>query len=107
MPAAGSEADAEMLKVRVWRYTVQRIFKLLAGPNARAQMHSVMPALDELFTLIEQYPNIAYLRVRPRLVKMDRVLHYVERLDEHKVPRDGEFHFRARAKAILDRWGGK
>ena len=40
----------------------------------------------------------------PQLSKMHKVLRHVELLAEDKVPRDAEFHFRARAKALLDRW---
>ncbi|KAJ7191000.1 hypothetical protein GGX14DRAFT_579347 [Mycena pura] len=94
------EEDAEFLKVREWRYTVQRT--LLSSPVGKSLRTDVldMPALDALFTTIEAYPDFAYIK----LSKMHKVLRHVELLAEDKVPRDAEFHFRARAKALLDRW---
>lgn len=82
-----------------------------------------MPALDQLFTTVEQYehPNlISFLSVRlcgitrgplslptqfyGQFSKIGKVMRHIAALAPDKVPRDEEFKFRARAKALVDKW---
>jgi len=61
-----------------------------------------MPALDNLFATVENYEkiNIQYLSFS----KIGKVMRHIAVLTEDKVPRDAEFHFRDRAKALVDKW---
>jgi len=79
-----------------------------------------MPALDALFTTIEQYDkmNARYLQVRtlwgllangishcrPQYSKIGKVMRLITALPSKKVPRDGKFRFKARANALIDQW---
>ncbi len=77
-----------------------------------------MPACNDLFTAIEQYDkmNIHYLSVRLRFSiaflhindlqysKIGKVMRHIHMQPSDKVPRDDEFHFRSRAKALVDKW---
>ncbi|KAJ7049940.1 hypothetical protein C8F01DRAFT_1181036 [Mycena amicta] len=78
------ENDPEALKVRDWRHRLQKTF---LNSSKLMPKEEEMPGIDELFTTVEQYQdmNIDYLTVC-------------------KVPRDAEFHFRDRAKALVDHW---
>jgi hypothetical protein len=89
-----------------------------------------MPALDTLFTTVENYDqiNIQYLSVclfshpllnlrlhltmtRDNLLppvaqfsKIGKVMRHIAALPSEKVPRDDEFKFRERAKVLVDKW---
>src|ERR1700677_2045521 len=77
-----------------------------------------MPACNDLFTAIEQYDkmNIHYLSVRlflfsdcqlftvPQYSKIGKVMRHIHLQPSEKIPRDDEFSFRSRAKALVDRW---
>lgn len=77
-----------------------------------------MPACNDLFNAIEQYDkmNIHYLSVRilPFLThshidilqysKIGKVMRHIHMQPSDKIPRDDEFHFRSRAKALVDKW---
>lgn len=60
------------------------------------------PALNTLFTTVETYDKISvqYLQFS----KIGKVMRHIAVLTDEKVPRDVEFRFRERAKALVDRW---
>ncbi|KAL1945592.1 hypothetical protein VTO73DRAFT_1594 [Trametes versicolor] len=100
----GDEADSPImvdpaaLRVREWRHKLQKAFL-----NTKATpKEDDMPQLDQLFTLVETYDNmrIEYLTFS----KIGKVMRHIHALGDDKVPRDGEFRFRARAGVLVDRW---
>ncbi|KAJ7190674.1 hypothetical protein GGX14DRAFT_482924 [Mycena pura] len=97
--AAKLEADPEALKVREWRHKLQKTF---LSSNKALPKEEEMPAVDKLFTTVEQYQNmnIDYLTFS----KIGKVMRHIHLLEPSKVPRDNEFQFRDRAKALVDRW---
>ncbi|KAG6335689.1 hypothetical protein ID866_3395 [Astraeus odoratus] len=93
------ESDPEARKVREWRHKLQ---KALLGSKGLPSPDE-MPALDQLFSTVEKYehPNlITYLSFS----KIGKVMRHIAALSPEKVPRDDEFHFRTRAKALVDKW---
>ncbi|KAJ7150147.1 hypothetical protein C8R43DRAFT_1006428 [Mycena crocata] len=93
------ESDPEALRVREWRHKLQKIFlsNKSGGPK-----EDEMPAVDTLFTTVEEFQNmtIGYLTFS----KIGKVMRHIHLLEPHKVPRDDEFKFRDRAKALVDKW---
>ncbi|KAI0798604.1 hypothetical protein BC629DRAFT_1501194 [Irpex lacteus] len=89
--------DPEATKVRDWRHKLQKAFLGKAVPKDED-----MPALDQLFTTVEDYDNmtIQYLTFS----KIGKVMRHINALPEAKVPRDSEFSFRERAKSLVDKW---
>lgn len=85
-----------------------------------------MPAMDALFTELENYEgmNPRYLKVsmvyfacpiirlrlcRPltatsQFSKLSKVLKHLIKIPSGEIPRDNEFKFRERAQALVDRW---
>ncbi|KAI0929805.1 hypothetical protein AcV5_006673 [Taiwanofungus camphoratus] len=91
-------SDPEASKVRDWRHKLQKAFL-----NSKAlPKDEDMPALDQLFTTVETYENmnIQYLSFS----KIGKVMRHIHALTPDKVPRDEEFKFRERAKALVDKW---
>ncbi|KAK7050101.1 PWWP domain-containing protein [Favolaschia claudopus] len=93
------ESDPEALKVREWRHKLQKTF---LSSNKAPPKADEMPNIDALFTTIETYEGftIAYLTFS----KIGKVMRHINLLEPARVPRDDEFHFRDRAKALVDRW---
>ncbi|KAF7343715.1 PWWP domain-containing protein [Mycena sanguinolenta] len=93
------ESDPEALKVREWRHKLQKTF---LSSNKALPKEDEMPTVDALFTTVEGYQNmnIGYLTFS----KIGKVMRHIHLLDAAKVPRDDEFHFRDRAKALVDKW---
>ncbi|KAJ7249121.1 hypothetical protein B0H12DRAFT_1019877, partial [Mycena haematopus] len=93
---AKMEPDPEALKVREWKHKLQKTFSSKVLPK-----EDEMPAVDMVFTTVEGYDNmsIGYLSFS----KIDKVMRHIHLLDAYKVPRDEEFHFRDRAKALVDK----
>ncbi|KZT10579.1 uncharacterized protein LAESUDRAFT_338768 [Laetiporus sulphureus 93-53] len=90
--------DPEAQKVRDWRHKLQKAFL-----NSKSlPKDEDMPALNNLFTTVEQYENmtIAYLTFS----KIGKVMRHIHALPSEKVPRDDEFKFRERAKTLVDKW---
>ncbi|KAL0957086.1 hypothetical protein HGRIS_003182 [Hohenbuehelia grisea] len=89
--------DSEALRVREWRHRLQKSFLGKTPPKEED-----MSALDQLFTTIETYDkmNIQYLQFS----KIGKVMRHVTALEDKKVPRDSEFKFRDRAKALVEQW---
>ncbi|KAI6021522.1 hypothetical protein BKA83DRAFT_162261 [Pisolithus microcarpus] len=87
------ESDPEARKVREWRHRLQ---KALLGSKGLPSPDE-MPGLDQLFTTVEKYehPNLI-----DYLSSCDTSPHCLWK----KVPRDEEFHFRTRAKALVEKW---
>ncbi|TFK61901.1 Tudor/PWWP/MBT [Pluteus cervinus] len=93
-----SSLDPEANKVREWRHRLQKTFL----SNKQVPKNEDMPGLDQLFTTVENYEqmNIHYLSHS----KIGKVMRHIAILEVEKVPRDAEFHFRDRAKALVDKW---
>ncbi|KAF8069854.1 hypothetical protein FPV67DRAFT_1753421 [Lyophyllum atratum] len=91
-------ADSEALKVREWRHRLQKAF--LSSKTTPEETD--MPALDALFTTVEQHENmtVAYLQFS----KIGKVMRHITLLTEDRVPLDGEYRFRERARALVERW---
>ncbi|KAJ6608165.1 hypothetical protein B0H10DRAFT_531565 [Mycena sp. CBHHK59/15] len=58
--------------------------------------------VDILFTTVEAYKemNVDYLTFS----KIGKVMYRIHLLAPHQVPRDDEFKFRERAKALVTKW---
>ncbi|KAK7017745.1 hypothetical protein R3P38DRAFT_2985226 [Favolaschia claudopus] len=95
------ESDPEALKVRDWRHKLQKTF---LSSNKAPPKADEMPNVDALFTTIESYEDItiAYLTFS----KIGKVMRHIHLLEPNRVPRDDEYHFRDRAKALVDKWQG-
>ncbi|KZT71650.1 hypothetical protein DAEQUDRAFT_91074 [Daedalea quercina L-15889] len=95
---AAMAGDPEAAKVREWRHKLQKAFL-----NQKAvPKDEDMPALDQLFSTVENYQNmsIQYLTFS----KIGKVMRHINALPKDKVPRDDEFHFKDRAKSLVDKW---
>ncbi|KAJ6618988.1 hypothetical protein B0H10DRAFT_2217266 [Mycena sp. CBHHK59/15] len=97
--ASKLESDPEALKVREWRHKLQKTF---LSSNKSVPKEDEMPAVDTLFTTVEGYQNmnIDYLTFS----KIGKVMRHIHLLEPHRIPRDDEFKFRDRAKALVDKW---
>ncbi|KAF9456049.1 hypothetical protein BDZ94DRAFT_1276644 [Collybia nuda] len=89
--------DPEAIKVREWRHRLQKAFLGKGIPKEEDT-----PSLDTLFTTVETYDKISvqYLQFS----KIGKVMRHIAVLTDDKVPRDAEYHFRERAKSLVDRW---
>ncbi|KAK2464792.1 hypothetical protein APHAL10511_003210 [Amanita phalloides] len=98
MEESNLSGDPEALRVRDWRHKLQKSFLSTKGTPKDEEM----PILDNLFTTVENYEriNIQYLSFS----KIGKVMRHIAVLPEDKVPRDGEYKFRERAKALVDKW---
>ncbi|KAH9932487.1 uncharacterized protein B0H18DRAFT_26786 [Fomitopsis serialis] len=90
--------DPEASKVREWRHKLQKAFlntKVVAKDED-------IPAFDQLFSTVENYQNmtIQYLTFS----KIGKVMRHINALPKERVPRDDEYHFKDRAKALVDKW---
>ncbi|KAI9437452.1 hypothetical protein H4582DRAFT_2077004 [Lactarius indigo] len=92
-------SDPEAVRVRDWRHKLQKTFLNDKGTGPKPEE---MPACNDLFTAIEQYDkmNIHYLSYS----KIGKVMRHIHLQPSDKIPRDDEFHFRTRAKALVDKW---
>ncbi|KAF8634291.1 hypothetical protein AX17_004245 [Amanita inopinata Kibby_2008] len=90
--------DPEALRVREWRHKLQKYFL----SNKGLPTDQDMPSLNVLFSTVENYDkiNIQYLSFS----KIGKVMRHIAVLPAEKVPRDDEFKFRERAKALVDKW---
>ncbi|KAJ7659476.1 hypothetical protein B0H17DRAFT_1096092 [Mycena rosella] len=97
--SAKLESDPEALKVREWRHKLQKTF---LSSNKSLPKEDEMPAVNTLFTTVEGYQNmnIDYLTFS----KIGKVMRHIHLLEPGKVPRDDEYNFRDRAKALVDKW---
>lgn len=92
-------SDPEAVRVRDWRHKLQKTFLNDKGTGPKPDE---MPACNDLFTAIEQYDkmNIHYLSYS----KIGKVMRHIHLQPSDKIPRDDEFNFRSRAKALVDKW---
>ncbi|KAF7288327.1 PWWP domain-containing protein [Mycena chlorophos] len=93
------EADPVALEIKEWRNKLQKTFLKQSGLPPK---DTEMPDMDDLFTEIEEYDemSVEYLAFS----KINKVMRHVHLLEPERVPRDAEFRFRDRAKALVDRW---
>ncbi|KAJ7691545.1 hypothetical protein B0H17DRAFT_1062897 [Mycena rosella] len=93
------ESDPEALKVREWRHKLQKMF---LSSDKSLPKEDEMPTVNTLFTTVEGYQNmtIDYLTFS----KIGKVMRHIHLLELGKVPRDDEYNFRDRAKALVDKW---
>ncbi|KAJ7479586.1 hypothetical protein FB451DRAFT_1365354 [Mycena latifolia] len=101
--AAGD--DPEALKVREWRWKLQKSFLSPSGPVAQ----DYIPAIANLFTAVERYENMTdeYLALRLTPVqfsKIGKVMRQIYFLDAKMIAGEAEFNFRDRAEALIDKW---
>ncbi|KAF7328297.1 PWWP domain-containing protein 1 [Mycena sanguinolenta] len=89
-------ADPEAQKVHKWRQKLQKTFLGNSSYTPQPTAES-MPAVDALFKSLEEYGDMKaeYLHFS----KISKVMRHIHRLDASKVPRDDEYHFRARPGA--------
>ena len=59
-----------------------------------------MPACDELFTLLENYNEMTIVHLSQS--KIGKVMRHIQ--NKENIPRDEEFKFRDRARALVEKW---
>ncbi|KAJ7247143.1 hypothetical protein B0H12DRAFT_1125374 [Mycena haematopus] len=93
------ESDPEAVMVRKWRHDLQKAF--LSPRNCLSQGEK-MPALDTLFTDVEEYQNmtVEYLTYS----KLGIVMRHIHLLEDDEISREDEFRFRSRAGALVAKW---
>ncbi|KAJ3510814.1 hypothetical protein NMY22_g15856 [Coprinellus aureogranulatus] len=101
LPAA-NQGDAgsspENVRVKDWRHKLQKTFLGKVPPKDED-----MPDIDALFKTVEGTEvGIEGLQYS----KIGKVMRHIAALAPSKVPRDAEFKFRERAKALVERWQG-
>ncbi|KAJ6542123.1 hypothetical protein B0H10DRAFT_2091610 [Mycena sp. CBHHK59/15] len=96
--ASKLESDPQAVQVRKWRHKLQKT--LLT--NESLPKEEYMFLVDILFTTVEAYKemNVDYLTFS----KIGKVMYRIHLLAPHQVPRDDEFKFRERAKALVTKW---
>ncbi|CAA7270272.1 unnamed protein product [Cyclocybe aegerita] len=90
--------DPQSVKVRDWRHRLQKTFL----SNKTVPRADSMSEIDELFTTVEKYEEMTIEQLQ--FSKIGKVMRHIAAQPEEKVPRDGDFKFRARAKALVDKW---
>ncbi|KAJ3533773.1 hypothetical protein NMY22_g7199 [Coprinellus aureogranulatus] len=101
-PLAANQGDAgsspENVRVKDWRHKLQKTFLGKVPPKDED-----MPDIDALFKTVEGTEvGIEGLQYS----KIGKVMRHIAALAPSKVPRDAEFKFRERAKALVERWQG-
>ncbi|KAF7360835.1 PWWP domain-containing protein [Mycena sanguinolenta] len=92
------DTDPEATQMREWRHKLQKAFLSQSQPVKAEEM----PPADQLFAALEGYTDMTVRSLADS--KIGKVMRHIQRLDAEKVPRDAEFHFRERAKALADKW---
>ena len=59
-----------------------------------------MPACDELFKLLEDYNEMTIVHLSQS--KIGKVMRHIQ--NKENIPRDEEFKFRDRARALVEKW---
>ncbi|EEB96862.1 hypothetical protein MPER_03925 [Moniliophthora perniciosa FA553] len=95
------DPQAAMNQVREWRHKLQKAFLSTKGPPKKSEM----PAMNDLFTQIEQYGDRMTVE-QLSYSKIVKVLRHITALDPTKdrIPRDEEFKFRERSTALVNKW---
>lgn len=65
-------------------------------------MPEAMPEIDQLFTIVENHNEMTFEQLQ--FSKIGKVMRHTTALPDEKIPRDDEFHFRARAKSLVEKW---
>ncbi|KAF6745265.1 hypothetical protein DFP72DRAFT_974406, partial [Ephemerocybe angulata] len=95
--AEESNHDPEAVQVRDWRHKLQKMFLGKVLPKDEG-----MPEIDELFRTVEAKEDITIEQLQ--FSKIGKVMRHIAALPAGKVPRDAEFRFRERARALVERW---
>ena len=106
--------DPEALRIKNWRHELQRTFLttgqvreevrytlcLIFPPSRAHRSWKDIPACDEIFTHLEDYDEMTleYLVFS----KIGKVLRHIGNKSE--LPRQEEFRFQERAKALVEHW---
>ncbi|KAF8883068.1 hypothetical protein CPB84DRAFT_1817097 [Gymnopilus junonius] len=91
--------DPQSLKVRDWRHRLQKTFLSNKAPPRPEAMAEV----DQLFTTVETYGEMTIEQLQ--FSKIGKVMRHIAALGDDKMPpRDDDFHFRTRAKSLVDKW---
>ncbi|KAF9653894.1 hypothetical protein BDM02DRAFT_3086368 [Thelephora ganbajun] len=88
--------DPEVLKVKEWRHKLQKAFL----NNKAEPKEEDMPACDELFKLLENYNEMTIVHLSQS--KIGKVMRHIQ--NKENIPRDEEFKFRDRARALVEKW---
>ncbi|KAF7372441.1 PWWP domain-containing protein [Mycena venus] len=90
-----------LIKVRRWRHKLQKEFlsNTMVLPKEKE-----MPLMNDLFTIVEGYQNMTVEHLM--FTKIGTVMRHIHRLEPAQVPRNDEFKFRDRARALVDKWRG-
>ncbi|KIM45736.1 hypothetical protein M413DRAFT_66307 [Hebeloma cylindrosporum] len=92
-------SDPQSLKVRDWRHKLQKTFL----SNKTMPKAENVPEIDNLFTLVENYDEMTIEQLQ--FSKIGKVMRHIASLTPEKAPpRENEFNFRKRAKALVDKW---
>ncbi|KAJ9475129.1 ISWI one complex protein 4 [Pseudozyma hubeiensis] len=89
--------DPETKKVKEWRHKVQKVFLGRDGTISAEDM----PSADATFKTVEEYDGMTADHLRT--TKIGKVMKRVMQLSD--IPRDDEFHFKARAEKLCAKWG--
>lgn len=88
--------DPEVAKVKEWRHKLQKAFL-----NTKMEpKEEDMPACDELFKLLESYEQMTIIHLSQS--KIGKVMRHIQ--NKENIPRDEEFKFRERARALVEKW---
>lgn len=88
--------DPEVAKVKEWRHKLQKAFL-----NTKVEPKGEdMPACDELFKLLESYNEMTIVHLSQS--KIGKVMRHIQ--NKENIPRDEEFKFRERARALVEKW---
>jgi len=88
--------DPEVLRVKEWRHKLQKAFL----NNKAEPKEEDMPACDELFKLLENYNEMTIVHLSQS--KIGKVMRHIQ--NKENIPRDEEFKFRDRARALVEKW---
>ncbi|KAI3603762.1 hypothetical protein WG66_006668 [Moniliophthora roreri] len=92
--------DIETEKLRELRKAMQRVMLCWRVPDELE-----MPTMNVLFSQVEAIKHVTAQQLSSS--RMRRFMRHISELDKkkYKIPRDDEFNFRKRAKALVSRWG--
>jgi len=72
--------------------------------SVRSYSFCLLDVPDPLFFRSKSLPKADNRHLNPQFSKIGKVMRHIAVLAEDKVPRDEEFKFRDRAKALVDKW---
>ncbi|KAJ6564259.1 hypothetical protein B0H19DRAFT_1258718 [Mycena capillaripes] len=91
----------DIIKVRGWRHKLQQTF--LSNKKA-LPTEEEMPLMNDLFTTVEGYQNMTVEHLK--FSKIGEVMRHIHLLKPVQIPRDDEFKFRDRDRAmeLVHKW---